>query len=60
MASVDHFVKISKWGLSLGIRIPRDFAKKYNFSVGETLKLTALKQGFVAEKTVPSGEMYYI
>ena len=26
-----YHVKLSKWGLSLGLRIPKELAKKYNF-----------------------------
>ena len=26
-----YHVKLSKWGLSIGLRIPKEIAKKYNF-----------------------------
>ena|SRR3989344_2693565 len=38
-------VKISKWGLSLGIRIPKELVKKYNLKDDEEVSIIPEKEG---------------
>ena len=40
-----YHVKISKWGLSLGIRIPKELAKKYNFKDHKEVALIPEEKG---------------
>ena len=44
------FVKITKWGLNLGIRIPREVIKKQQFSNEEEILIFPLKDGFKVKK----------
>ena len=37
--------KISKWGFSLGLRIPKEIAKKYNFKDKEEVMIIEEKEG---------------
>lgn len=46
-------VKISKWGVSLGIRIPKDVAKKYGFDEGQEVLLIPEKK---CVKLIPLGK----
>ncbi len=36
-------VKVSKWGNSLGLRLPRDFAKQRDIVDGATVEIDSLK-----------------
>lgn len=38
-------VKISKWGLSLGLRIPKELVKKYNLKDDEEVAIIPEKKG---------------
>ncbi|MFH1053677.1 MAG: AbrB/MazE/SpoVT family DNA-binding domain-containing protein [Candidatus Woesearchaeota archaeon] len=40
-----HTAKISKWGMSLGLRIPKDLVKKYNFKENEEVTMIPEKEG---------------
>jgi hypothetical protein len=42
--------KISKWGLSLGVRIPKELVKRYNFKDNEEVTILPEKEGI---KIVP-------
>ena len=42
--------KLTKWGNSLGIRIPKQIVAAHNFKDGEILSLEETQSGFVAEK----------
>ena len=43
--------KISKWGMSLGIRIPKELVKKYNFKDNGEVTMIPEKEGI---KIVPA------
>jgi len=49
-------VKLSSWGNSLGIRIPRGLADSYNLQAGDVLELTPVDDGLLIKKT--SGKTY--
>ena len=40
-----HTAKISKWGLSLGIRIPNELVKKYKLKPNEEVSIIPEKDG---------------
>lgn len=40
-----YHVKISKWGLSLGVRIPKDVVEKYNLKENKEVIIIPEKQG---------------
>ncbi len=42
-----YHAKISKWGLSLGIRIPKDLVDKYGFSDDEEVSIIPEKKGIL-------------
>lgn len=44
-------VKLSKWGLSLGLRIPKDLVNKYKFKDNEKVTIIPEEKGI---KIVPS------
>ncbi|MDO8643224.1 MAG: AbrB/MazE/SpoVT family DNA-binding domain-containing protein [Candidatus Woesearchaeota archaeon] len=46
-----YHVKISKWGMSLGVRIPKELAEKYKLKNNEELILIPDKDGI---KMVPA------
>jgi hypothetical protein len=37
--------KISKWGMSLGLRIPKELVKRYNFKDNEQVTMIPEKEG---------------
>jgi hypothetical protein len=39
--------KLSKWGLSLGLRIPKDLVKEYGFSDDEEVTIIPEKRGIL-------------
>ena len=43
--------KISKWGMSLGLRIPKELVKKYNFKDEEEVTMIPEKEGI---KIIPA------
>jgi Growth regulator len=51
-------VQISKWGNSLGFRIPRGIADSLNIQVGDTLELTPDEDGLRLKKALPTGKRY--
>ncbi len=55
-----HFVKVSKWGESLGIRIPKEIVKKFGLADGDKVRLSENPAGFSVEKANPQKGMYYI
>lgn len=40
-----YHVKLSKWGLSLGLRIPKEIVKKYNLKNSEEVSIIPEKDG---------------
>lgn len=42
-------VKVSKWGNSLGVRIPRDIAREFNIHAGKRLKVTYLDSKIILQ-----------
>ena len=40
-----YSAKLSKWGLSLGVRIPKDLVRKYNFKQEEEVIIVPEKGG---------------
>ena len=51
-------VHISKWGNSLGFRIPRGIADSLNIRAGDTLELSPAEDGLLLKKVPPSGKRY--
>ncbi len=47
----NYHVKLSKWGLSLGLRIPKELAKKYKFKNNEEVVMLAEENGI---KVIPA------
>lgn len=43
-------VTLSKWGNSLGLRIPKTLAAQAGFAVGDVLDLVATPEGIVVKK----------
>mgnify|MGYP001607173617 FL=1 len=44
-------VKLSKWGLSIGLRIPKEIVKKYNFKDNEEVSIIPEDKGI---KIIPA------
>lgn len=44
-------VKLSKWGLSIGLRIPKEIVKKYHFKENEEVAIIPEKKGI---RIIPS------
>ncbi|MBT5021310.1 AbrB/MazE/SpoVT family DNA-binding domain-containing protein [Candidatus Woesearchaeota archaeon] len=40
-----YHAKISKWGLSLGLRIPKELVKKYKFKANKEVTIIPEKEG---------------
>ena len=53
-----HQVHITKWGNSLGFRIPRGIADSLDLEAGDTLELTPAEGGLLVKKAVPAGKRY--
>ena len=51
-------VHISKWGNSLGFRIPRGIADSMDIQAGDTLELTPAEGGLLLKKAIPTGKRY--
>lgn len=45
-------VTVSKWGNSLGLRIPKALAAEAGFAAGDVLELTTTPEGIVVKKAV--------
>ena len=46
-----YHVKLSKWGLSIGLRIPKEITKKYHFKANEEVAIIPEEKGI---RVVPS------
>ncbi|MDR3074213.1 MAG: AbrB/MazE/SpoVT family DNA-binding domain-containing protein [Deltaproteobacteria bacterium] len=53
-----HQVQISKWGNSLGFRIPRGIADGMDIQAGDTLELTPSEDGLLLKKAPSRGKRY--
>lgn len=53
-------VQISKWGNSLGFRIPRGIADSMNIQAGDTLELAPAEGGLLLKKTARQGKRYVL
>ena len=51
-------VTITKWGNSLGFRIPRGVADSMDIQAGDTLELTPAEGGLLVQKTTPAKKRY--
>ncbi|MDL2207380.1 AbrB/MazE/SpoVT family DNA-binding domain-containing protein [Desulfovibrio sp. OttesenSCG-928-M16] len=51
-------VHITKWGNSLGFRIPRGIADSLDIRAGDTLELTPAEGGLLVKKVAPMGKRY--
>ena len=51
-------VHVTKWGNSLGFRIPRGVADSLNIQVGDILELTPAEDGLLVKKVRPEGKRY--
>ena len=51
-------VQISKWGNSLGFRIPRGVADSLGVQAGDMLELTPSEGGLLVKKAQPTGKRY--
>lgn len=51
-------VHISKWGNSLGFRIPRGIADSLDIQAGDTLELTPAEGGLLLKKARLTGKRY--
>ena len=51
-------VQITKWGNSLGFRIPRGIADSMDIHAGDTVELTPAENGLLVKKTQPTGKRY--
>ena len=51
-------IHITKWGNSLGFRIPRGIAESMNIRAGDILELTPAEDGLLVKKAVPRGNRY--
>lgn len=43
-------VRLTRWGLNTGIRIPKQVVRKYQFSDGEEVLISPSKKGFEVKK----------
>jgi len=53
-------VHISKWGNSLGFRIPRGMADSLDIQVGDALELSPVKEGLLLKKAPRRGKRYVL
>ena len=51
-------VHVTKWGNSLGFRIPRGIADSLDIQAGDTLELTPAEDGLLLKKTRGPGKRY--
>ena len=51
-------VHITKWGNSLGFRIPRGIADSLDIQAGDTLELTPAEGGLLLKKARSTGKRY--
>lgn len=51
-------IQVTKWGNSLGFRIPRGIADHMAIQAGDTLELTPAKGGLFLKKAQPTKKSY--
>ena len=51
-------IQVTKWGNSLGFRIPRGIADSMAIQAGDTLELTPAKDGLLLKKAQPAKKGY--
>jgi antitoxin MazE len=51
-------ITISKWGNSLGFRIPREITDSMDIKAGDTLELIPSEKGFLLKKADSRGRRY--
>lgn len=51
-------VQVSKWGNSLGFRIPRGIADSLDIQAGDTLALSPAEGGLLVKKAEAKGKRY--
>lgn len=51
-------IRVTKWGNSLGFRIPRGIAESMDIEAGDTLELTPSENGLLIRKAAPQGKRY--
>ena len=51
-------VQVTKWGNSLGFRIPRGVADHMAIQAGDTLELTSAADGLLLKKAQPTKKVY--
>ena len=51
-------VHVTKWGNSLGFRIPRGIADSLDIQAGDMLELTPAEEGLLVKKARHSGKRY--
>ena len=53
-------IHVTKWGNSLGFRIPRGIAEKMRIEAGDTLELTPSEDGLLIKKAKPQDKRYVL
>jgi len=53
-----YHVSVTKWGNSLGFRIPSGIADSLGIRVGDTLELARAKGGLLLKKAAPQSKHY--
>jgi antitoxin MazE len=56
--NVMQHVQITKWGNSLGFRIPRGIAASLDIQAGDTLELAPAEGGLLLKKALRKGKRY--
>jgi antitoxin component of MazEF toxin-antitoxin module len=51
-------IHVTKWGNSLGFRIPHGIAESMNIEAGDTLELTSSEDGLLVKKAAPRDRRY--
>lgn len=51
-------IHVTRWGNSLGFRIPRGIAESMHIEAGDTLELTPSGDGLLVKKAEPPGKHY--
>lgn len=49
----EFMVKLTKWGLNIGLRIPIEIVREHNFKDSEKIVVTSTREGFEARKIFP-------
>ena len=53
-------IHVTKWGNSLGFRIPRGIVESMNIEAGDALELTPSEGGLLVKKAELSGKRYVL